>query len=182
MEDKYKVKSAKDFFGWKCAFDNYGLKNFFKDSVFPLTVSIFLCLILYVYDIDILFQLKFLLDVGFMIVPTMIALMLTAYTIILNFILGGKISSLLSKEAGCILVKKLNSSFAISLLVTIIFIILLVVVGNILHMNILFTYADIVNYITFFVISYLLLFSISVLIGVVVNVFNMGQIVFFNEK
>ena len=77
-------------FGWKNVLLNYGLRGIVFDSIAPITISSLLCLIMYLNNVDIFLQLKHLLEVGISVVPAMVALILTAYTIMLTFIIGDK--------------------------------------------------------------------------------------------
>lgn len=163
------------FFGWKSVFRNYGWKNFFVDSILPVLISILLSIVMYWKDADIFMQLKHLVEVGISIVPAMVALILTAYTIILIFIVGDKLVSIKKTEKGRKLIQDLNSSFAACLLVSIISIIAMIVVSSIANMGITIKYPNIVNYPVCFFVSYLLVYSVSILIGIVIDIFNSGQ-------
>lgn len=88
------MRKPLSIFGWKAILRNYGWTSFWLDSTLPLIVSLGLCTLMYVKDADILLQLKHLVGVGISIVPAMVALILTAYTIMLTFIIGDKFASI----------------------------------------------------------------------------------------
>lgn len=87
------MRKSLSIFGWKAILRNYGWTSFWLDSILPLIVSLGLCILMYVKDADILLQLKHLVEVGISIVPAMVALILTAYTIMLTFIIGDILNS-----------------------------------------------------------------------------------------
>lgn len=159
----------------KAILRNYGWTSFWLDSIFPLAVSLGLCILAYVKDIDIFLQLNHLVKVGISIVPAMVALLLTAYTIMLTFIVGDKFASIKRTKEGKTLIKDLNSSFAACLFVSTISIIVMIIVSIIANMGIIIEYANTVNYFLYFLICYLLVYSVSILIGIVIDIFNSGQ-------
>ncbi len=169
------------FFGWKSVFRNYGWKNFFVDSILPMLISTLLCIVMYWKGADIFMQLKHLVGVGLSIVPAMVALILTAYTIMLTFIFGDKFASIKNTEEGNKLVQDLNSSFAACLFVSTISIITMIIVSNIANMKIAIECPNIINYPVYFLVCYLLVYSVSILIGIVVDIFNSGQTTLFDD-
>lgn len=95
-------------------------------------------------------QLKHLVKLGISIVPAMVALILTAYTIILTFIIGGKFASIKKTEEGRQLIKDLNSSFAACLFVSTISIIAMIIISSIANMGITIEEPNEVNYPVYF--------------------------------
>jgi len=69
-------------FGWKVALNNYGWKDFIIDSVGPIIISLALCVLMYIKNVNVFEQLNHLVDIGISIIPTLVALILTAYAII----------------------------------------------------------------------------------------------------
>lgn len=169
------MRKPPSIFGWKAILRNYGWTNFGLDSILPLIVSLSLCTLMYVKDADILLQLKHLVEVGISIVPAMVALILTAYTIMLTFIIGDKFASIKKMEEGRQLIQDLNSSFASCLFVSTISIIAMIIISSIANMGIAIEKPDIVNYPVYFLVCYLLVYSVSILIGIVIDIFNSGQ-------
>lgn len=130
---------------------------------------------MYEKDADILLQLKHLVEVGISIVPAMVALILTAYTIMQTFIIGDKFASIKKTEEGRQLIQYLNSSFAACLFVSTISIIAMIIISSIVNMGIAIEEPNIVNYPVYFLVCYLLVYSVSILIGIVIDIFNSGQ-------
>ncbi len=161
--------------GWKAILKNYCLTNFWLDSILPLIVSLSLCTLMYVKDADILLQLKHLVEVGISIVPAMVALILTAYTIMLTFIIGDKFASVKKTEEGRQLIQDLNSSFAACLFVSIISIMAMLIISSIANMGLAIEEPNTVNYPVYFFVCYLLVYSVFILIGIVIDIFNSGQ-------
>ena len=88
---------------------------------------------MYIKDADIFKQLRHLVGVGITIIPTILALILTAYTIILTFIIGGKFTSIKETEKGKELIENLNSSFALCLIISTISIVVMVIISSIVN-------------------------------------------------
>lgn len=162
-------------FGWKNVLYNYGCKGILLDSILPVVISSLLCIVMYSKNADIFLQLKHLVDVGISIVPAMVALILTAYTIMLTFIIGDKFTSIKRTNAGKNLIQGLNSSFAACLFVSTISIIAMIIISSVANMNIEIKESNVVNYPLYFFVCYLLVYSVSILIGIVIDIFNCGQ-------
>ena len=169
-------------FGWKNVLHNYGWKGILLDSILPVVVSFLLCTIMYLKDADIFLQLKHLVGVGISIIPAMVALILTAYTIMLTFIIGDKFASIKKTDAGKKLIQDLNSSFAACLFVSTISIIAMIIISSIANMDIEIEKPNAVNYPVYFFVCYLLVYSVSILIGIVIDVFNSGQTILLEDN
>lgn len=169
-------------FGWKNVFKNYGWKGILEDSLLPLIISSILCIIMYFNDADVYAQLKHITEVGISVVPTMVALILTAYTIMLTFIIGDKFSSIKETDEGKELIQGLNSSFAACLFVSIISITTMIIVSCVVNMNISVENSNSINYPVFILICFLLLYSVSILIGIVIDIFNSGQTILLDNS
>lgn len=169
-------------FGWKIALKSYGWNGFFLDSILPFIISISLCVLMYLKESDVYEQLKHIINIGIDIVPAMVALILTAYTIMLTFIIGNQFSSIKNTSEGKELIQSLNSSFAVCLLISTISIIVLIITSNIVNLKIGIQNPDMVNYPVFFFVCYLLVYSVSILIGIVIDIFNSGQTVLLDKK
>lgn len=169
------MRKSYSIFGWKAILRNYGWISFWIDSILPLTISLGLCILMYVKNADILLQLKHLIGIGISIVPAMVALILTAYTIMLTFIVGDKFTSIKKTKEGKKLIQDLNSSFAACLFVSTISIIAMIIVSCIANLGITTRYSNIINYPVYFGVCYLLVYSVSILIGIVIDIFNSGQ-------
>lgn len=176
------MRRATSIFGWKVALKNYGWKGFFLDSILPILISSFLCVVMYWKNTDIYAQLRHLVEVGIGVVPAMVALVLTAYTIMLTFIISDRFSSIKDTQKGKELIQSLNSSFAVCLLVSTISIIILVVISSIINMKIEMQNPNTINYFIFFLVCYSLIYSISILIGIVIDIFNSGQTMLLDDS
>lgn len=168
-------------FGWKAVMSNYGWRDMFLDSILPVLVSSALCAVMYVNDANIFIQLKHLVGVGISIVPAMVALILAAYTILLTFVIGDKFSLIKGNDEGRSLIQGLNASFAACLFISTISLITMIITSCVANMNIEIKDSNTINYIMYFIISYLLIYSVSILIGVVIDVFNCGQTTLFDD-
>ena len=69
----------------------------------------------------------------------------------------------------------MNSSFAACLFVSTISIIAMIIISSIANMDIEIEKPNAVNYPVYFFVCYLLVYSVSILIGIVIDVFNSGQ-------
>ena len=187
------MRKSLSIFGWKAILRNYGWTSFWLDSILPLIVSLGLCILMYVKDADILLQLKHLVEVGISIVPAMVALILTAYTIMLTFIIGDKFASIKKTKEGRQLItsgglgtmgygQDLNSSFAACLFVSTISIIAMIIISSIANMGIAIEEPNTVNYPVYFLVCYLLVYSVSILIGIVIDIFNSGQTTLLDDN
>lgn len=169
-----KVKSV---FGWKAVFRNYGIKDFIIDSIIPTIISVVLCVVIYCSGGDMVEQVKHILSLGMAVVPSMVALILAAYTIMLSFILSETMSKFKNTDNGRSLILTINSGFAACLLVSTITIIVMLIVSSVANLNIEVEHPNRVNYPIYFFICYLLTYCVCVLIGVVIDIFNSGQTV-----
>ena len=160
------MRKSLSIFGWKAILRNYGWTSFWLDSILPLIVSLGLCILMYVKDADILLQLKHLVEVGISIVPAMVALILTAYTIMLTFIIGDKFASI---SAACLFVSTIS-------------IIAMIIISSIANMGIAIEEPNTVNYPVYFLVCYLLVYSVSILIGIVIDIFNSGQTTLLDDN
>ena len=176
------MKRQSSIFGWKTVFKNYGWKSFLKDSIMPLIISFTISIVMYQIGTDTFSQLKVLVNIGISIVPAMVALILTAYTIMLTFITGDKFSSITHTNKGKELIQDLNSSFAACLFVSTISIIMMIMVSTITNLEITIKNPNIVNYPIYISVCYLLIYSVSILIGIVIDIFNCGQTTLLESK
>ena len=170
------MKKQISIFGLKAILRNYGWTNFWIDSILPLIVSLGLCTLMYVKEADILLQLKHLVGVGISIVPIIVALIMKLYAIFVNFTINSNIFASIKKtEEGRQLIQDLNSSFAACLFVSTISIIVMIIISSIANMGIAVEEPNTVNYPVYFLVCYLLVYSVSILICIVIDIFNSGQ-------
>lgn len=170
-------------FGWRAVFKQYGWRDLLMDSVYPLIITILIVLILVFFSsVDSYIVLQNIVNIGLSVVPAMVALILTAYTIILAFIISDKMNAIKNSEESRDLIKGLNSGFASCLLFSTISLIILVITSNVMAMKIYSPYSVVINFIVFFIICFLVMLSITILWGVIIDIFNSGQTALINQS
>ena len=167
----------KSLFGWSNVFHNYSLLDFAKDAWMPFLIALVLLAVAMLNHKDMYVQVEKILDLGISIIPSMVALIVAAYTIMLSFILSDKVTSIKNKEGGADFIQSINSGFAFCLLISILTIIMMVLAKGICNMQVEVepTLADIINYVVYFLFSFLLGYSVFILIGIVIDIYNSGQ-------
>lgn len=167
----------KSLFGWSNVFYNYSLQDFAKDAWMPFLIALVLLAVAMLNHKDMYVQVEKILDLGISIIPNMVALIVAAYTIMLSFILSDKVTSIKNKEGGADFIQSINSGFAFCLLISILTIIMMVLAKGICNMQVEVepTLADIINYVAYFLFSFLLVYSVFILIGIVIDIYNSGQ-------
>lgn len=165
----------KSLFGWNAVFSHYSWKDFIQDGIIPFGLSVALCISTLFSQKSIYELLKTTLDVGLSIAPVMVTLIVAAYTIILSFLMGDKFAQVKNDAAGKDFMLSLNSSFAMALFFTLLTVIAMIVVRCISDMQIKCKYAIAVDYAVYFSITFLLIFSVYILYGIVIDIFNSGQ-------
>lgn len=167
----------KSLFGWSNVFYNYSLLDFAKDAWMPFLIALVLLAVAMLNHKDMYVQVEKILDLGISIIPSMVALIVAAYTIMLSFILSDKVTSIKNKEGGADFIQSINSGFAFCLLISILTIIMMVLAKGICNMQVEVepTLADIINYVVYFLFSFLLGYSVFILIGIVIDIYNSGQ-------
>ena len=167
----------KPLFGWSNVFYNYSLLDFAKDAWMPFLIALVLLAVAMLNNTDMYVQVGKILDLGISIIPSMVALIVAAYTIMLSFILSDKVTSIKNKEGGADFIQSINSGFAFCLLISILTIIMMVLAKGICNMQVEVepTLADIINYVVYFLFSFLLVYSVFILIGIVIDIYNSGQ-------
>lgn len=167
----------KSLFGWSNVFYNYSLQDFAKDAWMPFLIALVLLAVAMLNNTDMYVQVGKILDLGISIIPSMVALIVAAYTIMLSFILSDKVTSINNKEGGADFIQSINSGFAFCLLISILTIIMMVLAKGICNMQVEVepTLADIINYVVYFLFSFLLVYSVFILIGIVIDIYNSGQ-------
>ena len=167
----------KSLFGWSNVFYNYSLLDFAKDAWMPFLIALVLLVIAIINHTDMYVQVERMLDLGISIIPSMVALIVAAYTIMLSFILSDKVSSIKNKEGGADFIQSINSGFAFCLLISILTIIMMALAKGICNMEVEVepTLAVIINNVVYFLFSFLLVYSVFILIGIVIDIYNSGQ-------
>src|SRR5699024_2339438 len=97
------------------------------------------------------------------------------YTIMLTFIVGDKFSSIKKTNEGKKLIQDLNSSFSACLIVSTISIIAMIIVSSIASLGITIKFRNSINKYVYLFICKLFVYFVSILIGIVIDIFNSGQ-------
>ena len=159
----------------------YGWKNFFMDSIVPIIIAFIVVIvaIIYCYDSHVLFDKVVALCIS--ILPSYLGLLVAAYTILLTLLtteVGAKLKDIVDDEngySGKDLVRTLNSDFAACVLIAGFSLFLSFIFSVISSLSIVFSYADIINYLGIFLMTFLLLFSLTILVGLIEDLYNIGQ-------
>lgn len=179
------MENNKTVFGFKAIIRNgFTSSMFLKDILIPLLVA--LCITIYQIfaEGNLLSCLRSVLDLSLSIIPSIVGLSLAAYTIVNAFVLGAQAKELKTKN-GIEFITKLNSSFAICLIISLFSLILSVLCKLIDGCNICVDalFADIINSILLISLITLLIYSLWCLFWIVIDIFNLGQTrVFFDKE
>lgn len=165
-------------FGWINVFANYSWKDFLYDAILPFIIALILLIVALYNDADMYVQVKTMLELGVTIIPGMVALMVAAYTIMLSFILSDKVDEIKKTDSGKQFVQSINSSFAMCLLVAVLTIVLLIFMQGISSMGIVVSQmcAKVINSVAYFMSCFFLVYSVYILIGIVIDIYNSGQV------
>lgn len=174
-------ENINEHLGLKGIIKTYGWRDFFKDSVVPLVLALIVLIaaIICCDDSHELFDKVISLCVS--ILPSYLGLLVAAYTILLTLSTtdaGTKLKKIVNENNGLtgkFLIRKLNSGFAACVLIGGLALFLSFLFSVISSLNIVITYADAVNYIGVFLSVYLLAFSLTTLVGIIEDLFNLGQ-------
>lgn len=164
------------FFGWRSAFNVYGLKDFATDSIIPAVLSLLLIVVGIYSGADTYKMLGAVFSLGMSIIPVMISLLIAAYAILLSMFCSKTANDIAELEGGKELLANLNSDFAVSIYVSIVSI-LVILSGSFVHgLGILSEYSSLVNSIVSFWVLYLLCFSVLILKDLVIAIYDIGQV------
>lgn len=159
----------------------YGWNDFFKDSFVPLVLALIVLIVAIrcCDDSHELFDKVMTLCVS--ILPSYLGLIVAAYTILLSLLTTDavtKLKNIVDEKNGLSgkdLIRRLNSGFAVCVLMGGLALSLSFLFSVISSLNIVVSYADTVNYIGVFLTVYLLAFSLTTLVGIIEDLFNIGQ-------
>lgn len=171
------MNKQSSIFGWSCVFRYYTPKEFIIDSIFPIVFATILCLLGYNMKLDSLDILAKVLDLSISIVPAIIGLILASYTILLSFFVSNIMQDIVATEEGKTFLQSLNSGFASCLLMSTISILAAIIVSCIKELNIAVSFASVCNYVAIWMVTYLMCFSVTILFGIIIDIFNSGQTV-----
>lgn len=160
---------------------NYGWKDFIKDSLVPAIIALFVFLVANIYcdDSHALFDKVVALCIS--ILPSYLGLLVAAYTILLTLLTTeaiAKLKQIVDKEngySGTELIRILNSDFATCILIVGFALFLSFLFSVISSLNIIFSYADVANYVGVSLMVYLLVYSLIRLVDLIEDLYNIGQ-------
>lgn len=163
-------------FGLKAIIRNgLNFKLLIKDILIPFLIS-FTLAVFHLLDGTLLSCINSVLELSLSIIPSIVGLSLTAYTIVNAFVLGSQAKELKTGN-GVEFITKLNSSFAICLIISLLALIFSVICQLVDGCNIYTDYelADSINFIALILLITLLIYSIWCLFWIVIDIFNIGQ-------
>lgn len=169
----------KIMFGKSGIAKTYGWGDFFKDGIFPIVFSIVSCVVVTCSCDDYKIIVDKVASLSVAILPSYIGLLVAAYTILLSMMTtdtAKKLSELETEKInGKDLLRKMNSDFAVCVYLAGTCLFLGFVISMFYPLNIEVSYADAINISCIGVMVFLLSFSLTVLYGLVENLFNLGQ-------
>lgn len=159
----------------------YGWENLLKDSIVPIILALIVTMaaIAFCDDSHALFDKIVALCIS--ILPSYLGLLVAAYTILLTLLTTetvAKLKNLVDDENGYSgkgLIRTLNSDFAICILIAGFALLLSFLFSINSSLKIDFVYADAVNYLLIFLMVTLLLFSLTMLVSLIEDLYNIGQ-------
>ena len=175
----------KNIFGWKSVFKNYTLWDVLKDCKYPSYISLILTLIIAFTSSDIFVSLQKIISWSIGIIPNVLALLLAGYAIVLTVFWSDYGKNIRKYEAGKRLLNNINSSYAATIFIMVITLLLNLVIDLIASFEVVVPIAisKYANLITVFFLITFLIFSIWLLKDIAINIFNLGQAssIFDNE-
>lgn len=158
----------------------YGIRSIFckksrlgicKDIVCPSIISVSITSCVWFMDIDMFPLLVRIWDISMTVIPIIITLLVTAYTILITVISGLKEIAKGNTKGGDLLTG-LNNSFASSIILSIIFLGVLFVYFIIGKMGIEHEYANLINAGGLFTTIIFIIYPFVSLINIVIDIFN----------
>lgn len=170
---------------WKAAFKAYSLKQFGKDSIIPLVLTIaFLVLSFVQKELLLASIIVKVCDMMIVLLPVFISILIAAFAIWISFFLSNTIDFIKESEEGEGLLNELNASFLIEISFSIIGMLFTISVLLIAGMG--FTidenYATIVNTIVLFILLFICFAVIWWLIYIAKNLHNIAKFTILYER
>lgn len=160
---------------------NYGWKDFFMDSIVPIILALLVLVTAAIFSDDSRALFDKIVALGISILPSYLGLLVAAYTILLTLLTTPTVEKLKQIEDaehkinGKDLIRLLNMDFAVCILITGFALFLSFLFSVFSSLNIVFLYADVVNYLGLFLMVFLLAFSLGRLTDLIENLYNIGQ-------
>lgn len=162
-------------FGWKSLIAFYGTKSLIKDCWLPIIISTVICVGTY-YSTNATFDvLKTVIGLANDIVPSMIGLVLAAYTVLLTFFTSDTFKRFTGSEKGKTFVKGMNAGFAACLTFLALSVLSSMLITVCFEWGFTSVYANQINMAALFGISFLLSYSITSIFGIIIDIYNSGQ-------
>ena len=157
----------------------YGWRDFFKDAIIPFAFSVVSCMVVACSCNDYKYIVDKVASLSVAILPSYIGLLVAAYTILLSMMTtdtAKKLSEIETEQMnGKDLLRKMNSDFVVCVYLAGTCLFLGFAISMFYPLNIEVTCADVINIVCIGVMVFLLSFSLTVLYGLVENLFNLGQ-------
>lgn len=170
---------------WKAAFKAYSLKQFGKDSIIPLVLTIaFVGLSFVQKELPLVTIIVKVCDMMIVLLPVFISILIAAFAIWISFYLSNTIDFIKKSEDGKDLLNELNASFLIEISFSIIgmlFTISVLLTAG-MGFNIDENYALIVNIIVLFILLFICFAVIWWLIYIAKNLHNIAKFTILYER
>lgn len=134
VTNQQSMSNKNSFFGWTAVFQLYTLKDFLKDSIYPVIFSAIVMALSIICDIESYTLLGKTLNIGLTIVPVMLSLLIAAYAILLSMFCSNTGKTIANQNGGKELLDELNSDFATSIFASFIGI-LFFIGGSLIHQH-----------------------------------------------
>ncbi len=162
-------------FSFYSIFVYYSVKDLIQDIIIPVIVATGLCLFIHISSCNIAEQLDKLVALGLDIVPAMVALLFSAYAIIITFFADKVFQSIKEKPKGKQLINTLNATFCLYLLVLVFGVLIMLLTSILSGLNLESDNATRINYIAYWIISFLLTYSVVTLFGIILDIYYCGK-------
>lgn len=161
----------KSIYGLKAIFNKDTFAGMCKDCIWPSIISIAITSWLLIKDIDLYPLMTKVWDISINVIPIIVTLLVTAYTILIS-VLNGLKDIVKGGEIGENLLDGLNNSFASSIILSVLFLGLLFVYFIVGKMELESDYANIINAIGLFTTIVFITYPFVSLINIVIDIFN----------
>lgn len=160
-------------FGLKGIFKDYSCVDICQDFGLPVVISSILTTTMKISKSSSYQGIIEILNLGIVVVPILITLILTAYVLLLSM-LSGKLNEFCHTTAGEKLYNRLNSGFAANLVISLVSLICVFMGTFIAKMGIHCEKAEIFNICAYFIYVIIVSYPIFCLFGIVIDLFNIG--------
>lgn len=167
--------------GFKGIINSYGLKDFLIDSILPLIITVITLWGCIQYELDYKGLVDKIANLCVAILPSYLGLLVAAYTILLSLVSSEVIKTLMATEnpkthkTGKDLVRQMNGGFASCVLIAATCLLSAFIVSVVSAMNLESEYAAVLNCMGIGALVFLISFSLTVLYGLIQDLFNIGQ-------